>query len=63
MLTIRKKDKRDVYITMTKHETIEMTTQGSNSTPKPNCIPEYKKGMNGIDLQDQILACFPIMRK
>ncbi|XP_015189684.1 PREDICTED: uncharacterized protein LOC107073510 [Polistes dominula] len=23
------------------------------------CITKYNKGMNGIDLQDQILACFP----
>lgn len=26
-------------------------------------ITEYNKGMNEIDLQDQILACFPVMRK
>lgn len=48
---------------LTKHETIEMTTQGSNRTPKLKCITEYNKGMNGIDLQDQILACYPVMRK
>lgn len=63
ILAIKWKDKRDVYIMTTKHETVEMTTQGSNRTPKPNCITEYNKGMNGIDLQDQILACFPVMRK
>lgn len=63
ILAIKWKDKRDVYIMTTKHETVEMTTQGSNRTPKPNCITEYNKRMNGIDLQDQILACFPVMRK
>ncbi|XP_071054995.1 uncharacterized protein [Onthophagus taurus] len=63
ILAIKWKDKRDVYIMTTKHETVEMTTQGFNRTPKPNCIREYNKGMNGIDLQDQILACFPVMRK
>nr|XP_022921145.1 piggyBac transposable element-derived protein 4-like [Onthophagus taurus] len=63
ILAIKWKDKRDLYIMATKHETVEMTTQGFNRTPKPNCIREYNKGMNGIDLQDQILACFPVMRK
>lgn len=59
ILAIKWKDKRDVYIMSTKHETVEMTIQGSNRPPKPNCITVYNKGMNGIDLQDQILACFP----
>lgn len=62
ILAIKWKDKRDVYILTTKYETVEMTTQGSNHTPKPSCI-EYNKSMNGIDLQDQILVCFPVMRK
>ncbi|XP_017759329.1 PREDICTED: piggyBac transposable element-derived protein 4-like [Eufriesea mexicana] len=63
VLALKWRDKRDVYMMSTKHETAEMTSQGSKRTLKPNCITEYNKGMNGIDLQDQILACFPIMRK
>ena len=63
MLAIKWKDKRDVYIMTTKHETVVMTTQGSSRISKTNCITEYNKGMIGIDLQDQILVCFLIMRK
>lgn len=63
ILAIKWKDKPGVYIMTTKHETVEKTTQGSSRTPKSNCITEYNKGMNEIDLQDQILACFPVMRK
>ena len=32
ILSIKWKDKGDIYIIMTKHETVEMTTQGSNRT-------------------------------
>lgn len=62
ILAIKWKDKRDDYTLTTKHETVEMTTQGSNRSQKPNCITEHK-GMIGIDHQGQILACFPVMRK
>lgn len=44
ILAVKWKDKQDVCIMSTKHETVKMTTQGSNRTPKPNCITEYNKG-------------------
>lgn len=30
---------------------------------KPKCIIEYNSGMGCVDEQDQLLDCFPIMRK
>lgn len=30
---------------------------------KPSCVIEYNTGMGGVDKQDQMLACFPVMRK
>lgn len=30
---------------------------------KQKCVIEYNKGMIGIDRQNQMLACFPTMRK
>lgn len=50
----------------TKHASVEMTevTDKRDRTKfKPNCVIDYNKGMGGIDLNDQMLACFPIMRK
>lgn len=66
ILALKWKDKQVVYFMSTKHKTIEMTAQGTKlfkHTTKPKCIIEYNKGMIGIDRQDQMLACFPIMRK
>ncbi|XP_043529386.1 piggyBac transposable element-derived protein 4-like [Frieseomelitta varia] len=66
ILALKWKDKRDVHIISTKHETAEMTEQGKgqfNSTSKPKCVIEHNKGMVGIDRQDRMLACFPVMRK
>lgn len=66
ILALKWKDKRDVHIISTKHETIEMTEQRENQfNPilKPKCVYDYNKGMIGIDRHDQMLACFPIMRK
>ena len=66
LLVMRWKDKRDVYILSTKHENAEMveyTDKQKNKIMKPKCILEYNKGMGRIDQQDQMLACFPIMRK
>lgn len=61
ILSVKWKDKQDVHMTI-KYKTVEKTTQGSNRTLKPNCIIEYKNGTIRIDRQDEILACFPIMR-
>lgn len=66
LLALRWKDKRDVYMISTKHESVEMVEhidKQFKKTMKPKCILEYNKGMGGIDRQDQMLACFPIMRK
>lgn len=61
ILSVKWKDKQDVHMTI-KYKTVEKTTQWSNRTLKPNCIIEYKNGMIRIDRQDEILACFLIMR-
>ena len=66
LLAIRWKDKRDVYMLTTKHalvEFTEVTDRQARTKWKPNCVIEYNNGMGGIDLNDQTLACFPIMRK
>ncbi|XP_017795982.1 PREDICTED: piggyBac transposable element-derived protein 4-like [Habropoda laboriosa] len=66
ILALKWKDKQDVHILSTKHESVEMTEQnGSQLTPtfKPKCIVDYNRGMIGIDRKDQILAGFPVMRK
>ncbi|XP_043593045.1 piggyBac transposable element-derived protein 4-like isoform X2 [Bombus pyrosoma] len=66
ILALKWKDIRDIYILSSKHETAEMTEPEKNQfncTLKPKCIIEYNKGMIGIDRQDQMLACFPVMRK
>ncbi|CAD1472353.1 unnamed protein product [Heterotrigona itama] len=66
ILALKWKDKRDVHIISTKHETAEMTEQNKsqfNHTCKPKCVIDYNKGMIGIERQDRMLACFPVMRK
>lgn len=66
ILALKGKNKRDVYIISTKHETTEITEQREsqfNFTLKPKCVYDYNKEMIGIDRYDQMLACFPIMRK
>ena len=34
-----------------------------NNIIKPSCVIDYNKGMGGIDKHEQLLSCFPIMRK
>ncbi|KAK2578806.1 hypothetical protein KPH14_012835 [Odynerus spinipes] len=66
LLALRWKDKRDVYMLTTKHASVELTEVRNNqgrTKLKPTCVIDYNKGMGGIDLNDQMLACFPIMRK
>jgi len=51
----------------TKHESemvehIDKQFKKTMQAKKPKCILKYNKGMGGIDRQDQMLACFPIMR-
>ena len=66
ILALKWEDKRDVHIFSTKHEKVEMTEQCKNQfnpTLKPKYVIEYNKVMIGIDRQDQMLACFSVMRK
>ncbi|XP_066585582.1 piggyBac transposable element-derived protein 4-like [Prorops nasuta] len=66
ILAVKWKDRRDVHILSTKHESAEMISQNrSHLSPilKPKCVIDYNMGMIGIDRQDQVLASFPIMRK
>ena len=66
ILALKWEDKRDVHIFSTKHEKVEMTEQCKNQfnpTLKPKYVLEYNKVMIGIDRQDQMLACFSVMRK
>lgn len=66
ILALKLKYIRDVHIISTKYESVEMTEQNRSQlspTFKPKCIVDYGRGMIGINRQDQILACFPVMRK
>lgn len=66
IVTLKWKDKRDVHIIFTKHETAEMTEQREsqfNPTLKPKCVSNYNKWIIAIDRHGQMLACLPIMRK
>lgn len=74
ILALKWSDRKDVYLLSTKHMNAQMTDTGkktihrggrseSNNAMKPKCVIEYNHGMGGVDRQDQVLACFPIMRK
>lgn len=66
LIALRWKDKRDMYMLSTKHESVEMVEQSDKQLQKvikPKCIMEYNKGMGAVDHQGQMLSCFPIMRK
>lgn len=74
VLALKWSDRKDVYLLSTKHKNAEMTDSGKkafqkggksaeNNTIKPKCVLEYNHGMGGVDHQDQVLACFPVMRK
>ena len=66
LLALRWTNKRDVYMISTKHESVEMVEQSDKELQKvmkPKCILAYNKGMGAVDHQDQMLSCFPIMRK
>lgn len=71
LLALRWKDKKDVYMLSTKHSNIDLVETGKRKKKdddfdkiiKPSCVIEYNTGMGGVDKQDQLLACFPVMRK
>lgn len=74
ILALKWSDRKDVYLLSTKHANAQMTDTGKktihrggrtepNNAMKPKCVIEYNHGMGGVDRQDQVLACFPVMRK
>lgn len=74
ILALKWSDRKDVYLLSTKHANAQMTDTGkkkinkggksdAKNTMKPKCVIEYNHGMGGVDHQDQVLACFPVMRK
>lgn len=74
ILALKWSDRKDVYLLSTKHVNEQMTDTGKKrirkggksepkNTMKPKCVIEYNHGMGGVDRQDQVLACFPVMRK
>jgi hypothetical protein len=62
-----------VHFLSSKHETANITNTGKlrrkrgqqprEEVRKPQCAIEYQKRMGGADLQDQVTAPFPIMRR
>ena len=73
ILCLRWRDKKDVYFLSSKHERADMTATGKlkrkrgqqprEEINKPRPCLEYQNGMKGVDLQDQVTALFPIMRR
>lgn len=64
ILALKWKDKQNVYILSSKYEWVEMSESNIDSIVLRNQnVIEYNKGITGIDRLDQILACFPVMRK
>lgn len=72
LLALKWKDRKDVYMLSTKHANVGMVDTGKRrklkdgnfeNIIKPSCIVDYNKGMGGVDKHDQMLACFPVMRK
>lgn len=74
ILALKWSDRKEVYLLSTKHKNEEMTDTEkkriqkggkaeTKNTMKPKCVIEYNHGMGGVDHQDQVLACFPVMRK
>lgn len=73
ILCVKWRDNKDVYFLSSKHKSADITATGKlrrkrgqeprEEVKKPNCALEYQKGMGGVDLQDQVTALFPIMRR
>lgn len=61
ILILKWKDKWDVYILSSKHETAEMSEPDKNQfycTLKPKYVIEYNKRMIGIDLYASVFVFF-----
>lgn len=69
LLAMKWHDKRDVCLLSTMHATANLTDSGKKNRKtnepklKPECVISYNKNMGGIDRSDQLLACFPVMRR
>jgi hypothetical protein len=73
ILCVKWRDNKDVYFLSSKHKSADITATGKlrrkrgqelrEEVKKPKCALEYQKGMGGVDLQDQVTALFPIMRR
>jgi hypothetical protein len=73
ILCIKWKDNKDVQFLSSKHETADIIPTGKlrrkrgqqprEEIHKPRLCLEYQDGMKGVDLQDQVTALFPIMRR
>lgn len=59
------RDKRYVLYISTEHdnEMMETTTKRGSVALKPMAIVHYNNFMSGVDLQDQMLAYYPVQRK
>jgi hypothetical protein len=70
---VKWKDNTDVHFLSSKHASASITATGKHrrkrveqpreEVKKPECALEYQKGVGGVDLQDQVTALFPIMKR
>jgi hypothetical protein len=63
-MVMKWKDKKDVTMISTFHDTTMRTVQHWGAQiKKPACVLEYKKAMCGVDLKDQKLQPYLLERK
>ena len=71
-MALKWRDKKDVHILSMKHSDVNLINTGkrrkneggnSKNIIKLASMLEYNKGMGDVDKQDQLLTCFPFMRK
>lgn len=66
MMAVKFSDRKDVYMLTTIHPegTVTVTERGSaTQKEKPLCVIAYNKYMGGVDLSDQILQPYLVLRK
>lgn len=68
LLAVKYHDKRDIHMLSTFHQATMGTTnkidrQTGLPITKPKCIVDYVKNMGGVDLSDQIVQYYDILRK
>uniref|UniRef100_A0A8C5M180 PiggyBac transposable element-derived protein domain-containing protein n=1 Tax=Leptobrachium leishanense TaxID=445787 RepID=A0A8C5M180_9ANUR len=66
LLAVKYRDKKDVYLLSTIHteRSVEVSVRGrAERIRKPVCIKDYNRHMGGVDLADQLLQPYQIMRK